>query len=193
MLGMNTVIDFEYQERIGAPVRLVWEELEFLDRVLAQMPEALGFEVEPDGRTASLTIKLGWGPMKWTAEGQASLREAHPVECFLLIEVPRLQLRYEGTMHLVGMGREEAKLTYSGHLECRHWLVGRMRGLLGDLLEQHVSGVVARVNGRAERRHLAEQRLLRSAAQPARGRRLPARSSYGSRIARSVRQARLAS
>ncbi len=155
-------LDLERHERISAPVQLVWEEIDTLEQILAKAPHAFGYDVVPGGQRATVKANLAWGPLKWALDGEASLHDVlAPLHLGYRIEVASLELAYEGTIDLTRVGDSETKLDYRGHLETRHRLASRMRGMFSEILEEHADGLVNRVKVRAEQRRLAQERLLK--------------------------------
>jgi hypothetical protein len=47
-------IDIERQERIIAPLQLVWEEIDSLEQILAKWPQAFTYDVVPGGQLATI-------------------------------------------------------------------------------------------------------------------------------------------
>ena len=58
------------------------------------------------------------------------------------------------------MGDNETKLELRGHLDVRHRMAGRMRGLFNEIAEDQAHSLVHRVKVKAEQRRLAQERLL---------------------------------
>ena len=157
-------MDFEFNghRRVAAPLELVWEELDSLDQILSKTPQAFTYEVVPGGREATVQAIFSWGPVKWTVEMQASLEEYVPPErTLLVIHAPSLDARYRLHIQLQAVGGTATKLLFGAQLDCGHRFAARMHGLLGEIMEEHVCGVVSRVQTRAEQRRRAQERLLR--------------------------------
>ena len=157
--------EFEHASRVAAPVALVWEELESLAGVLRLFPGVVEIQsVDPD--QIRIVARFAWGPVKWNLEGTAVTRLRVPYERLgVSVRFPGMGLTYEGDIELAGVAATETNVLYRGTLRCGHPLVSRLGGFLHDLAEDHVRSLVNKVKGLAERRHLAEQRLLRRARQ----------------------------
>ena len=67
----------------------------------------------------------------------------------------------EASIELVSIGEGETKLDYRGHLDVRHRMASRMRGLFNEIAEDHAHSLVHRVKVKAEQRRLAQERLLK--------------------------------
>jgi carbon monoxide dehydrogenase subunit G len=70
-------------------------------------------------------------------------------------------VRHEATVELTPVGENETKLEYRGHLDVRHRMAGRMRGLFNEVAEDHAHSFIHRVKVKAEQRRLAQERLLK--------------------------------
>jgi hypothetical protein len=144
---------------IQAPLLRVWGQSESLDEILATSLPRSGCETAADRRSATIAVPVTLGPMRWVLEGRAHL-DAYPHERIVMAaEVPRLALRYEGRLWIRPLGAAITRLAYEGHLDCHHRIVCHLPRLLTDLVEDHVRRFVAQVKTRAERHHLAQQRL----------------------------------
>lgn len=154
-------VDVERQERITAPLQLVWEEIDSLDQILAKSPHAFAYEVVPGGKRATGKGRLAWGPLKWTLDLDVSIEELHLRQHLVyVVAVPAFELRFEGTIDLSAVGEGETRLDYRGHLDCHHRLANRLRGTFNEVAEEHVHGLIHRTKVRAEQRRLAQDRLL---------------------------------
>ncbi len=153
--------DVERHERITAPIHLVWDEVSSLEQILAKSPQAFTYDIVPGGQRATAKGKLAWGPVKWTVDVDASIEDRRPPEYVrYAVEIPSLELRYEGSIELSMVGESETRLDYRGHMDVRHRMVGRMRGMFTELAEEHMVGIVSRVKVKSEQRRLAQERLL---------------------------------
>ena len=154
--------DYKRNVRIAAPVHIVWDEMSDLDAVLAKSVQFVSYDLAADGRTARFKTNLSWGPLRYAVEGQASLETSTPLELtHYVVVVPQLEMKYSATMRITPNGATETTLDYTGDLEIDHRMAGRMRGLFNELLDEHVHGVTTRVKARAEKRRLADERLLK--------------------------------
>lgn len=154
-------IDVERSERITAPLQLVWDETDSLEKLLAKTPQAFTYEVLPGGQRATAMSRLAWGPIKWSVDVEVSIEEYRPLEQIAYcVSAPSLALRFQGVIDLIPVGERETRLDYRGHLDVGHQYVSRMRGLFNDITEEHVCGLIGRVKVKAEQRRLAQERLL---------------------------------
>jgi carbon monoxide dehydrogenase subunit G len=155
-------LEVERHERIMAPVQLVWEEMDSLEQILAKSPQVSQYDVVPGGKRARASTKLAWGPLKWAVDLEAEITEMVPLQRLgYSIDGPSLEVRYEATIELVPIGEGETKLDYVGHLDVRHRMAGRMRGLFNEIAEDQAHSLVHRVKVKAEQRRLAQERLLK--------------------------------
>jgi carbon monoxide dehydrogenase subunit G len=155
-------LEVHRQERIMAPVQLVWEEMDSLEQILAKSPQISEYEVVPGGQKARGKSKLAWGPVKWAVDVEIEILDYRPRQCITFaIEAPSLEVRFEGCIDLASMGEAETRLDYRGHLDVRHRMAGRMRGLFSEIAEDQAHSVVHRVKVKAEQRRLAQERLLK--------------------------------
>jgi carbon monoxide dehydrogenase subunit G len=154
-------IDIERQERMLAPVELVWDEIDTLEKLLAKSPQTFNYDVVPGGQRATAKANLAWGPIKWTLDIEASIEDFRPLQHLVYaIEAPSLELRFEATIDLVVVGDAETRLDYRAKLDLRHRLASRMRGMFNEIAEEHAHGLVSRVKVKSEQRRLAQERLL---------------------------------
>ena len=51
------------------------------------------------------------------------------------LDGPSLEVRSEGAVEISPVGEGETKLDYRGHLDVRHRMAGRMRGLFNEIAE----------------------------------------------------------
>ncbi|MGH8992393.1 MAG: SRPBCC family protein [Acidimicrobiia bacterium] len=155
-------IDIERQERITAPLLLVWDEIDSLEQILAKSPQAFSYDMVPGGGRATIRANLAWGPLKWSVEGETVLADLVPQHRITYaLDVPSLELHYEATIEVDPVGDGETKLDYRGHLEARGRMANRMRGMFSQILEEHGTGIVRKVKVKAEQRRLAQERLLK--------------------------------
>jgi carbon monoxide dehydrogenase subunit G len=155
-------LEVHRQERIMAPVQLVWEEMDSLEQILAKSPQISEYEVVPGGQKARGKSKLAWGPVKWAVDVEIEILDYRPRQCITFAVVaPSLEVRFEGCIDLASMGEAETRLDYRGHLDVRHRMAGRMRGLFSEIAEDQAHSVVHRVKVKAEQRRLAQERLLK--------------------------------
>jgi carbon monoxide dehydrogenase subunit G len=154
-------LEVHRQERIVAPLQMVWDEMGSLEQVLAKSPQIAEYEVVPGGQRARGTAMLSWGPVKWTVQLEIGVTQYQPRERLgFLIEGPALEVRYDAVIDLAAIGDAETRLEYRGHLDVRHRMAARMRGLFGEIAEDQAHSLVHRVKVRAEQRRLAQERLL---------------------------------
>jgi carbon monoxide dehydrogenase subunit G len=155
-------LEVQRHERIMAPLQLVWEEMDSLEQILAKTPQIPEYDVVPGGQTARGRTKLAWGPVKWTVDVDIAITELLPRQRIgFSIDAPSLEVRYEATIELVSIGDGETKLDYRGHLDVRHRMASRMRGLFNEIGEDQAHSLVHRVKVKAEQRRLAQERLLK--------------------------------
>jgi carbon monoxide dehydrogenase subunit G len=155
-------LEVQRHERIMAPLQLVWEEMDSLEQILAKTPQIPEYDVVPGGQTARGRTKLAWGPVKWTVDVDIAITELLPRQRIAFsIDAPSLEVRYEATIELVSIGDGETKLDYRGHLDVRHRMASRMRGLFNEIGEDQAHSLVQRVKVKAEQRRLAQERLLK--------------------------------
>jgi carbon monoxide dehydrogenase subunit G len=154
-------IDLERQQRINAPIQLVWDEVDSLDQLLAKSPQ-ISSEVIPGSDRGSVTATLQWGPLKWTIEGAMQLEEIVPLERISVsIAAPSLEIDARESLELKRLGDTDTRLTLRGHMVCRHRFGNRMKGVLAEVLEGQMVSIVGRTKTRAEQRQQAQDRLLR--------------------------------
>ena len=148
-------------ERISAPLHLVWDELGSLDRILAKTPLMSRCEIVPDGGRARAKADLAWGPFRWTVEldvmllGLIDQRQIRYV-----IEAKRMAARAETTVDLVPTGQIETKLAYCELVEVGRRAGGQLRRLVKDMAEEHAHNFLHKVKVKSEQRWLAHERLL---------------------------------
>ena len=146
--------------RVQAPIHMVWDELQPLERLMRQIPEVAYFQVESDGRTAQVSTRLGWGPLNWRF-ASVTLEESDPPRHLeWRSSSPALRLDFQGVFELSPAARvDETDLTYRAFLRCQHRFVGRLRGALASFLEGHVNGLADRVAALAVQHADAQRRL----------------------------------
>jgi carbon monoxide dehydrogenase subunit G len=155
-------LDVERRERITAPLQLVWDEVDTLDRLLAKIPQAYDYDIVLGGQQATGKARLAWGPVKWTVDVEVLLADLRPFNHLqYVIAVPSLDMRYVATLVVAGAGSSETRLHYRAHLDVGHRMANRLRGMCNELIEDHTHSLVTRVKIRAEQRRLAQERLLR--------------------------------
>lgn len=155
-------LEIQRHERINAPLQLVWEEMDSLDQILAKSPQIPEYEVIPGGQKARGRTKLAWGPVKWTVDVEVEIVEFQPRQRLVFaIDGPSLEVRFEAAIDLASIGEGETKLDYRGHLDVRHRMASRMRGLFNEIAEDQAHSLVHRVKVKAEQRRLAQERLLK--------------------------------
>jgi carbon monoxide dehydrogenase subunit G len=154
-------LEVHRQERIMAPLHLVWEEMDSLDQILAKTPQVSEFDIVPGGRKARGKARLAWGPVKWATDLEIEITDIVPQHrlCYT-IEGPALEVHAETVVELTQVGDNETKLEYRGMLDVRHRMASRMKGLFNEILEDHAHSLVHRVKVKAEQRRLAQERLL---------------------------------
>jgi carbon monoxide dehydrogenase subunit G len=155
-------LEVHRQERIMAPLQLVWEEMDSLEQILSKSPQISEYEVVPGGQKARGTARLAWGPVKWTVDLDVEITEFQPrSRIAYTVDGPSLEVHHLATIELTPVGENETKLEYRGHLDVRHRMAGRMRGLFNEIAEDQAHSVVHRVKVKAEQRRLAQERLLK--------------------------------
>jgi hypothetical protein len=114
-------LQFERRERIMAPLPLVSEELDSLDRLLGKTAYLAGYHVLPGGDRASAKITLNWGPLKQIVDLDVTLLGAlDHRQIRYAIEAPRLNSRLEGAIDLIPLGRSETMLDHRGAVDVEH-------------------------------------------------------------------------
>ena len=155
-------LEVQRHDRIMAPLQLVWEEMDSLDQILAKTPQISEYDVVPGGQTARGTARLAWGPVKWTVDLEVEITELVPRQRMAFsIDGPSLEVHYLATVELTPVSENETKLEYRGHLDVRHRMASRMRGLFNEIAEDQAHSLVHRVKVKAEQRRLAQERLLK--------------------------------
>jgi carbon monoxide dehydrogenase subunit G len=155
-------LEVQRHERIHAPLQLVWEEMDSLDQILAKSPQISEYDVVPGGQKARGKTKLAWGPVKWALDVDIGIVEFQPRQRIgIAFDAPTLEVHYEFTIDLVPNGEAETKLDYRGHLDVRHRMASRMRGLFNEIAEDQAHSLIHRVKVKAEQRRLAQERLLK--------------------------------
>jgi carbon monoxide dehydrogenase subunit G len=155
-------LEVERHERVNASLQLVWEELDSLEQILAKTPQISEYEVVPGGQKARGRAKLAWGPVKWAVDLEVTVTDFQPRQRIAFaIEAPTLEVHYECAIELISIGEAETKLDYRGHIDVRHRMAGRMRGLFNEIAEDQAHSLVHRVKVKAEQRRLAQERLLK--------------------------------
>ncbi len=155
-------LEIQRHERIMAPLQLVWEEMDSLEQILAKTPQISEYDVVPGGQKARGKARLAWGPVKWTVDLEVEITEFQPRQRIgLAIDGPSLEVHYLAVVELTPVGETETKLDYRGHLDVRHRMASRMRGLFNEIAEDQAHSLVHRVKVKAEQRRLAQERLLK--------------------------------
>ena len=155
-------LEVHRHNRVMAPLQLVWEEMDSLEQILAKTPQISEYEVVPGGQKARGKTKLAWGPAKWTVDLEVEITEFVPRQRIsFTIDGPALDVHYEATVDLGPVSENETKLEFRGHLDVRHRMANRMRGLFNEIAEDQAHSLVQRVKVKAEQRRLAQERLLK--------------------------------
>jgi carbon monoxide dehydrogenase subunit G len=155
-------LEVHRHERIMAPLQLVWEEMESLEQILAKTPQISEYEVVPGGQKARGKTRLAWGPVKWTVDLEVEITEFEPRQRIgFSVDGPSLEVHYRATVEVTPVGDNETKLQLDGHLDVRHRMASRMRGLFNEIAEDQAHSLVNRVKVKAEQRRLAQERLLK--------------------------------
>jgi carbon monoxide dehydrogenase subunit G len=155
-------LDVQRHERIMAPLQLAWEEIDSLEQLLAKTPQVSDFDIVPGGQKARGKARLAWGPVKWTADLEVEITDYQsPCRIGFCIDAPSLEVRLVAVVELTPVGENETKIDYRAHLDVRHRMAGRMKGLFNEIAEDHAHSVVHRAKVKAEQRRLAQERLLK--------------------------------
>jgi len=155
-------LEIQRHERVNAPLQLVWEEMDSLEQILAKSPQISEYDVVPGGQRARGRAKLAWGPVKWTVDLEVEIIDLQPRQSIAFaIDAPSMEVHYEATIDLISIGEGETKLDYRGHLDVRHRMASRMRGVFNEIAEDQAHSLVHRVKVKAEQRRLAQERLLK--------------------------------
>ena len=155
-------LDVHRHERVMAPLQLVWEEMDSLEQILSKTPQISESDIVPGGQKARGRARLAWGPVKWTLDLEIEITDLEPRQriCYS-VAGPALEIDYRTTVEIVSIGDNETKLELQGHLEVKHRMAARMRGLFNEILEDQAHSMVNRVKVKAEQRRLAQERLLK--------------------------------
>jgi len=155
-------LQIQRQERINAPLQLVWEEMDSLEQILAKSPQISEYDVVPGGQKARGRAKLAWGPVKWAVDLDVTVTDFQPRQRITFaIDAPTLEVHYECAIELASIGEAETKLDYRGRIDVRHRMASRMRGVFNEIAEDQAHSLVHRVKVKAEQRRLAQERLLK--------------------------------
>ncbi len=155
-------LEVHRQDRVMAPLQLVWEEMDSLEQILAKTPQISEYEVVPGGQKARGKTKLAWGPVKWMVDLEVEITEFAPRQRISFsVDGPALEVHYLATVELAPVSENETKLELRGHLDVRHRMASRMRGLFTEIAEDQAHSLVQRVKVKAEQRRLAQERLLK--------------------------------
>ena len=155
-------VEVQRHERIVASLQLVWEEMDSLYQILANSPQVSQYDVATGGQKARGRSRLAWGPLKWPVDLDIEITEFQPSRRIgFSIDAPSLEVHYEVGIDLVPIGEAETKLDFRGHLDVRHRMASRMRGLFTEIAEDQAHSLVQRVKVKAEKRRLAQERLLK--------------------------------
>jgi carbon monoxide dehydrogenase subunit G len=155
-------LDVQRHERIMAPLQLAWEEIDSLEQLLAKTPQVSDFDIVPGGQKARGKARLAWGPVKWTADLEVEITDYQsPCRIGFCIDAPSLEVRLVAVVELTPVGENETKIDYRAHLDVRHRMAGRMKGLFNEIAEDHAHSLVHRAKVKAEQRRLAQERLLK--------------------------------
>ena len=155
-------LEVQRHERIMAPLQLVWEEMDSLEQILAKTPQISEYDVVPGGQKARGKSRLAWGPVKWSVDLEVEITEFQPRQRIAFsVDGPSLEVHDLAVVELTPVGETETKLDYRGHLDVRHRMASRMRGLFNEIAEDQAHSLVHRVKVKAEQRRLAQERLLK--------------------------------
>ena len=155
-------LEVHRNERIMAPLQLVWEEMDSLEQILAKTPQISEYDVVPGGQKAHGKARLAWGPVKWTVDLEVEITDIEPRQRIgFSVDGPAIEVHYQAVVELTPVGENETKLELRGHLDVRHRMASRMRGLFNEIAEDQAHSLVNRVKVKAEQRRLAQERLLK--------------------------------
>jgi carbon monoxide dehydrogenase subunit G len=155
-------LEVHRHERVMAPLQLVWEEMDSLEQILAKTPQISEYDIVPGGQKGRGKSKLAWGPVKWMVDLEVEIVEFQPRQRIAFtVDAPALEVHYLVTIELAAVGDNETKLDFEGHLDVRHRMASRMRGLFNEIGEDQAHSLVQRVKVKAEQRRLAQERLLK--------------------------------
>jgi carbon monoxide dehydrogenase subunit G len=155
-------LEVHRQERIMAPLQLVWEEMDSLEQILSKSPQISEYDVVPGGQKAHGRARLAWGPVKWTVDLDVEITDFQPRQRIgYSVDGPSIEVHHLATIELTPVGENETKLEYRGHLDVRHRMAARMRGLFNEIAEDQAHSLVHRVKVKSEQRRLAQERLLK--------------------------------
>lgn len=143
---------FPRQVHIAASPAAVWHEIGSLPAILARLPGGLSHT--GDERSATITGRLAWGPLRPRVSARAELLEIvpeHLVAYRIATEAPAVE--FTARLELHRLDTAETGLSFSGRLELAGAAARRLRGLLTEVAEEHVHALTEGTRVRAERAH----------------------------------------
>ena len=151
---------FQREARIRAPLHIVWQEIGSLKAILARTPKVLSHDIAEHGRTAKISGNLRWGPIRHNLAAKAGLLNVTPGEqiSYRLV-APALSSQYDAQVTVHQAGNGETQLEYRGELDLGSWTAHRLRGMINELLEEHIHELTEQVKARSERRYRADENL----------------------------------
>lgn len=151
---------FQREARIRAPLHIVWQEIGSLKAILARTPKALSHHIAEHGRSAEIRGDLRWGPIRHNLAARAGLLAVTPgQEISYRLVAPSLPAQYDAKVTVHQAGNGETQLDYHGELDLGSWTAQRLRGMINELLEEHIHELTEQVKARAERRYRADETL----------------------------------
>ncbi len=157
--SVRGVVREELTVRVRAPLSVVWQEIETIDRILAHTEMVVQSVVDDRRVSAEIRARLRWGPFGWTLNGTATVTEAvAPERLVFTVDIPTMGMRQTGTFELTELSAEETTLRHTSE-----FVLGRLgrsvKSVVDDEIETYVRVIVDGIAGRAARAWLAEQRL----------------------------------
>lgn len=153
--------DLERQECISAPLHLVWDEIDSLERVLAKTPHVTVCEVAPSKQQARGRATVAWGPVKRTVNlDVALLGLVAEQQIRYVIEARSLETSLEAAIDLALAGMNETRVHYHASVVVRHPTARRTWRLLREIAEEQADSILHRIKVKSEQRRLAHERLL---------------------------------
>ena len=116
----------------------------------------------PAGRRPGARPSWPGGRSSGPLDLEAQITEFNPLQRLgFTLDGPSLEVSAEPIVDSPGSGRARRSLDYRGHIDVRHRMASRMRGLFNEIAEDHAHSLIQRVKVKAEQRRLAQERLLK--------------------------------
>jgi hypothetical protein len=136
----------------------VWHELGINQRFVDTLPVE-DATIERDGRSASLTARIAFGPVEWTRRATAKVTdEEAPRRMVITAALDNQTIAMRGQLDLSEGASDETVLSYDVELILAHDMP-RVRRVFARLLEEHAVDLVDQTAAAAERHWKAEQAM----------------------------------